>query len=344
MTGGCVAAVAAWVVLALATCAEAAERVSVAVNRLSAGAPLYIAKEKDFFAQEGLQASLTHLTSSQMVGLAVASGDVQFGMTAITAGIYTMAAKGGLKMIAGGYEEHPGFHGVALVANRAAYEGGLKGPADLAGRRIAITAVGSGSHNQLARLARKYGFKYEDMQLLPLQTLVNEMSAVKGGQVDATPVPATLAKELEDSGAGKIIAWMGDEVPTQFGGLFATPATIEKHRGLVARFVRAYVRAIQYYDQAFQRRGPDGTLVKGDNYDEAIRIISQHTGEPPAALAAALPYFHPQARLEVEDVAEQIEVYKALGLVDAGLGAEAVLDRSFVPAGKLAPRQDAAPQ
>src|SRR5262249_27690740 len=133
----------------------------------------------------------------------------------------------------------------------------VRGPADLAGRRIAITAVGSGSHNQLARLARKYGFKYEDMQLLPLQTLVNEMSAVKGGQVDATPVPATLAKELEDSGAGKIIAWMGDEVPTQFGGLFATPATIEKHRGLVARFVRAYVRAIQYYDQAFQRRGPD---------------------------------------------------------------------------------------
>jgi len=334
MTGGCVAAVAAWVVLALATCAEAAERVSVAVNRLSAGAPLYIAKEKDFFAQEGLQASLTHLTSSQMVGLAVASGDVQFGMTAITAGIYTMAAKGGLKMIAGGYEEHPGFHGVALVANRAAYEGGLKGPADLAGRRIAITAVGSGSHNQLARLARKYGFKYEDMQLLPLQTLVNEMSAVKGGQVDATPVPATLAKELEDSGAGKIIAWMGDEVPTQFGGLFAAPGTIARERDLAKRFVRAYVNAIGLYDRAFQRPGADGRPVKGEGADELIRIISEHTGEAPSSLAVALPYFDPEARLKVEDIAEQIAVYRALRLVGPALEVDTVLDRSFVPAGR----------
>ena len=130
--------------------------------------------------------------------------------------------------------------------------------------------------------------------------------------------------------------WMGDEVPTQFGGLFATPQTVEKRRALVARFVRAYVKAIEYYDAAVQRRDADGRAIRGENYDDVIRIVAQHTGEPPAALAAALPYFNPAARLQVDDIAEQIDIYKALGLVDAMLAADAVTDRSFVPVGKIA--------
>jgi NitT/TauT family transport system substrate-binding protein len=308
------------------------EKVSVGVNRLSAGAPLYIAKEKGFFAEQDIDVDLSHLTSAQTIGLAVASGDVRFGMTAVSAGIYTMAAKGQLKMIAGGYEERPGFRGVALVASKAAYERGLRSPADLKGKRIAITAVGSGSHNQLARLAHKYAFSPDDMQLLELHTLANEVSAVKSSQVDATLLPATLARELEDSGAARIIVWMGDEIPTQFGGVFATPETIDKRRGLTTRFVRAYVKALQYYTHAFQRRDEGGKAIRGETYDEAIKIVSQHTGESPAALATTLPYFDPEGGIAADDLAEQIEIYRALRLVDATVDLNAVIDRSFVRA------------
>lgn len=325
---------AAVLCMASMSAARAADKVIAAVNRLSAGAPLYIAIEKGFFAEEGLDVTLLHLTSSQAIGLAVVAGDAQFGMTAITAGIYTMAGKGGLKMIAGGYEEYPGFHGVALVVNKAAYDRGFTRPADLAGKKVAITAVGSGSQNQLARLARKYHFDYAAMHIVPVQTLSNEVSALKGGQVDATPVPATLAKQLDDSGAGKIIAWMGDEIPTQFGGIFASPETIAKRRALAERFLRAYVKAIKAYDRAFQQRGPDRHLVRGDDYAALIDIISQHTGQKRESLEVALPYFDPQARLHVDDIAEQIDVYKSLKLVDQHLNADLVVDRSFVPTAK----------
>jgi NitT/TauT family transport system substrate-binding protein len=323
--------------LLAASAAQAADKIVAAGNRLSAIAPLYIGVDKGLFAAQGLDVSLVHLTSSQEIALAVVSGSAQFGMTAITAGIYTLAGKGGLKMIAGGYEEHPGFHGVAIVASKAAYDRGLKTPADLAGKKIAITAVGNGSQNQLARLARKYGFKYEDMQLQPLQTLGNEVSAVKGGQVDATTIPATLAQQVEDSGAGKIIAWLGDEVPTQFGGIFASPDTIANHRDVATRFLRAYVQAIKAYDLAFQHTGPDGKLAKGAGYDDLIAIIAQHTGEPRASLELALPYFDPDARLAPDDIAEQIAVYKSLKLVDQSLTVDAVIDRSFIPSGKAPP-------
>jgi NitT/TauT family transport system substrate-binding protein len=314
--------------------AFAADKVLVAGNRLAAIAPLYIAMEKGLFADEGLEVSLVRLSSATDIATAVTSGSVQFGMSAFSADIYSLAGKGGLKVIAGGSEECPGFHGVALVANKRAYDWGLKKPTDLVGRRVAITAIGSSSHNQLIRLAKKYGFKFQDIQVVPLQTLANEVSAIKSGHVDLGPLPAILAKEVEASGDGKIIAWMGDEVPTQYGGVFAAPGTISGNRGSVAGFVRAYGKAVAMYDRAFQQRAPDGTPIRGEMYDDLLGIIAERTGETRAALAVALPYFDPRARLVVEDMAEQIDVYKSLKLVDRALNVEVVLDRSFVAAEK----------
>jgi len=66
-------------------------------------------------------------------------------------------------------------------------------------------------------------------------------------------------------------------------------------------------------------QGPDGKSIKGEHYDELIKIVAQRTGETPASLAAALPYFNPEARLQVDDIAEQIDVYKSLKLVDQAL-------------------------
>ena len=100
--------------LCAVTSAQATDKVVAAGNRLSAIAPLYIAIEKGMFAAERLEVSLVHLTSATEIGAGIASGSAQFGMTAFSAGIYTLAGKGALRVIAGGYEEYPGFHGVAL--------------------------------------------------------------------------------------------------------------------------------------------------------------------------------------------------------------------------------------
>ena len=236
------------------------------------------------------------------------------------------------------WRAYGGTTGVALVVNMAAYERGFTSLSDLPGKRVGITAIGSGSHNQLARIAARYQFGIDAMQLVPLQTLDNEMSAVTGGQVDAAMLPATLAMRLEANRYAVIIAWMGDVAPTQFGGVFATPATLDKRLGVSVRFVAAYTQATAYYDRAFQRRIRVGTEIrqlKGDNYDEALNIISMYTGEPPAALAGALPYFDPDASLKLDNIALQIAVYQQLGQIDPTLTTDMVVVRSFVPTGQF---------
>jgi NitT/TauT family transport system substrate-binding protein len=313
---------------------RAADKLVVAVNKLSAGSPLYIARAKGFFAEEGLDVSLLHSTSAQTIGLAVASGDAPIGMTALTAGIYTIAGKGGMKIVAGGYEEMPGFKGLALLFNTAVYERGKRKPSDLAGMKVGTTQAGSPQENQLARLAKKHGFNYGDMTVVPLQTLPNIVSAIKGGQIDATSVPATLAVQIEKSGAAKIVAWMADEVPGQIGGIFANPGTMSQNPELVTRFLRAYIKAIRFYDRAFQQKGADGKPIKGDNYDETLKIIADYLEEPAAQVEEGLPYFNPDARLATADLAEQIEAWKSIKQLEPSISLDKVLDPAFLTAAK----------
>ena len=313
-----------------ATQAAAADKLVVAVNKLSAGSPLYIARAKGVFAEQNLDVSLLHATSAQTIGLAVASGDAPIGMTALTAGIYTIAGKGAMKIVAGGYEEMPGFKGLALLYNRAVYEAGKRKPSDLAGMKVGTTQTGSPQENQLARLAKKHGFNYADMTVVPLQTLPNLVSAIKGGQIDATSVPATLAVQIENSGAAKIIAWMADEVPGQIGGIFANTATMTQHPDIVVRFLRAYIKAIRYYDRAFQQKDASGKPVKGENYDETLKIIADYLEEPAATVEAGLPYFNPDARLATDDLRQQIDAWQSIKQLDAALSLDKVLDPRFL--------------
>ncbi|WP_180268240.1 ABC transporter substrate-binding protein, partial [Staphylococcus epidermidis] len=87
----------------------AVDKVLVAGSRLAAVAPLYIAMDKGLFAEQGLEVSLVQLPSVSDIASAVTSGSVQFGMSALSADIYSRAGRGDLKVIAGGSEECPGF-------------------------------------------------------------------------------------------------------------------------------------------------------------------------------------------------------------------------------------------
>lgn len=315
--------------------AAAADRITVAVNKLSAGSPLYIGRAKGYFADEGLEVGLLHSTSAQTIGLAVASGDAQLGMTAFTAGIFAIAGGGKIKIVAGGYEEAKGFKGLAILANNAAYEAGLRKPADLKGKKIGSTQTGSPMEHQIVRVGKQHGYAFGEVTFVRMQTLGNLVSALKGGQVDATALPATLAVGVDKAGAAKIIAWMADEVPGQLGGIFANATTMSQNRDLVLRFLRAYIRSIRHYDAAFQHKGPDGAPKRGAAYDETLKIIADYLEEPPAQVAAGLPYFNPNARLTTADIAEQIEVWHAMKLLDPAVSVDKVADGALLAAASV---------
>src|SRR6266436_2144418 len=80
--------------------AVAQEKVPVGVLRFVSSGPLFVAVEKGYFKQEGLDLDLKFFDAAQPIAVAVVTGDADFGLTAFTAGLFNLAGKGGLKIIA----------------------------------------------------------------------------------------------------------------------------------------------------------------------------------------------------------------------------------------------------
>ena len=65
-------------------------------------APLYIAMERGYFRDNGLDATFRFFEAAQPIAAAAVAGDIDLGITALTGGFYSLAGRGVLKVIGGG--------------------------------------------------------------------------------------------------------------------------------------------------------------------------------------------------------------------------------------------------
>jgi len=334
MPGRHLATVALAVALSLAaTLAAAADKVAVAALAFVSSAPIFIAKERGYFADQGLDVELKFFEAAQPVALAVVSGDADFGITGLTGGFYNLAAKGALKIIASQSREEPGFDFVAYVVSDKAWDAGFRSVGQFPGHVVAITQVGSTFHYNLGKLAEKRGFKLEALSLKPLQSIPNVVAALKGNQVDAALLPTNIALGLERQSAGHIIGYVWQETPWQLGALFTSTKLDTGKRDLVQRFVRAYQRATADYADAFQERDAQGKRVFGAKADALVPIIQKYVqpAPTPEQVLASVSFIDPEGRLKVQDIYDQVAWYKKMGMVDASADVKSMLDLSYIP-------------
>ena len=304
-------------------------RATIALLRLSSSGPIFIAQEKGWFKDAGLELTLKDFQAAAQVPLAVVSGDADLGVTAFTAGFFNLAAKGGLIVVAAQSAERPGYQLNVIGVTNAAWDAGVRSVKDLVGKRVAVTTVGSSVHYSLEVVARKHGVDTKGLTVVPLQSIPNMVAAFKGGQVDAAVFPITTFRQVEAEGNGKPIAYVGDEVPWQLGAVFTSPKTIAERRPVVEKFIAGYKRGAQAYHEAFGKR-ENGKLVPGPNYDEMIGILSNVLKQPPALVAAGLPYIDPEGRLDVGDIYKQVAFWQSTGQVSRDSDPKSFIDLSFV--------------
>ena len=128
--GLAVAAVGAVVGVGLVTQpVQAADAVKVGVLRFVSSGGLFLAKENGYFVAEGLDVDLVFFEAAQPIAVAVASGDVSFGITGITGGSLNLAGKGALKIVASQGAERKGYKGNAILVSNEAYARGKIGRA-----------------------------------------------------------------------------------------------------------------------------------------------------------------------------------------------------------------------
>lgn len=311
--------------------AEEAAKAQIGVLRLSSSAPVFIAQDKGYFRDAGLDIELKFFDAAQPIAVATTSGDVDFGITAFTAGLYNLAGKGTLKVIGGMSRERPGYPLIGYFASNNAYAAGLKTPKDLAGKRVAVTQVGSSFHYSLGLLADKYGFKLADVKIVPLQSLSNAAAALKGETVDAALLPVSTARKLMDEGGAKLLGWVGDETPWQLGAVFASPKTVA-NKALVTKLLGALAKADREYHDVILAAIKDGKAPVDDKTKPLLEIIAKYTNLPVAQVVGNCAYIDPDGRLDVKNVDNQIKWLQEQGFVDKGFDADAIIAKQFVKA------------
>lgn len=306
-------------------------KAKIGVLRLSSSAPVFIAQDKGYFKEAGLDIELKFLDAAQPIAVATASGDVDFGVTAFTAGLYNLAGKGALKVIGGMSREKAGYPLIGYFASNNAYAGGLKTPKDLAGKRIAVTQTGSSFHYSLGLLADKYGFKLADIKVLPMQSLSNAAAALKGETVDAALLPVSTARKLIDDGGARLLGWVGDETPWQLGAVFASPKALG-NKPLVTKLLAALARADREYHEVILASIKDGKADINDRTRPLLEIIAGYTNLQVAQVVGNCAYIDPDGKLDVSNVANQIAWMQEQGFVDKGFGVDAIIAKEFVRA------------
>ena len=309
--------------------AEDALKAKVGVLRLSSSAPVFIAQDKGYFREMGLDIELKFFDAAQPIAVATASGDIDFGVTAFTAGLFNLAGKGALKVIGGMSREKAGYPLIGYFASNNAYATGLKTPKDLAGKRVAVTQVGSSFHYSLGLLADKYGFRLADVKVLPLQSLSNAAAALKGETVDAALLPVSTARILMDSGGAKFLGWVGDETPWQLGAVFASPKALTSD-ALVTKLLAALVRADREYHDVILASVKDGKADINDKTRPLLEIIARYTNLPVEQVVGNCAYVDPAGKLDVGNVANQIIWLQEQGFVDKGFSADAIVASKYV--------------
>ncbi len=316
--------------------ARAADKLVVGALRFTSHSPSFIAFERGYFRDAGLDVEFRFFQAAQPMAVAIASGDVDVGVTAVTAGLFSLAEKGAVKIVGGALHEDPKIDGSAILASMKAWEAGLKTPADIKGHSFAITQAGSSFHYMLSRVARKEGFSLKDVRLVPLHKVGAIIGALKSGQVDSWIIVPHIAKALDGAKKAKIIGWVNRYAPDyQVTVITASAKNLKDSPEKIRRFLKAFSKGAADFNA--------GLVDKTKGEEEARALVELihkyvYASKPLEKAAKSIRNgamrISPDARLDLASLKDQLEWFKAQGMVRPSVGIGMLVDPAFVKAGK----------
>jgi NitT/TauT family transport system substrate-binding protein len=312
--------------------AASAEPIKVGILSLTSHSPSIIAEGKGYFDEAGLEVEFVPFQAAQPMAVAIASGDVDFGLTAMTAGLVSLAERGAVKIIGGALQETPEIEGQKILVSKAAHEAGVTTPADLEGKRFGITTAGSSFHYMAHKIADKEGFERSTMELVPLNGVPAVIASLRSGQIDAWSIVPNIANGLVKSGDVFEIGTIADYVDGyQVTTVFTSTEIAENNGELAENFLAAFSKGAADYNAAFV----DKTMSEDDSA-EIVAMIHEwvYTDRPLAdadpAIRAGAMRINENAKLNVASIEDQLEWFKSENLVPQDASIENLVDTSFV--------------
>ena len=227
---------------------EPAMTVDLGVRPFLTSAPLYIALEEGYFADEGLDVRVHQLAGHSATSLVLLEhGDIDVVTGSIFLGLFNAINEGsGIRIVADkGHFERGGCSPYALVARRD-LAGTLRSPASVRGLRIDINPSLVEGYFVETWLGRG-GLSLDDLDVRAMP-LPARHDAMNRGLLDlSTTSEPWLSRLLADG--HEVVVSAGEIVPgMQYGLLLFGPELLVERREAGRRFINGYLRGVRQYN------------------------------------------------------------------------------------------------
>jgi NitT/TauT family transport system substrate-binding protein len=248
--------------------------------------PVDVGIAQGLFAGQGLDIEVADLGGDAKIQQALVAGSIDIGLGSGPG--MAFLAKGSPAIAVAAFAGPPRNIAAIVLADSP-----IRTVADLKGKVIAVSTVGSLSDWLARQMAIQEGWGRSGIQTAPLGAIPASIAALKAKQVDAVVLSTEVGFALEERNEGRVLVSMDRYAPDFITHVvFAQKSSVASNPGLMQRFLKAFFAAI-----AFMKTHKDETTVvaervlhqspavAGRNYDFEIGMLLDDGRFDPKAVA-----------------------------------------------------------
>jgi NitT/TauT family transport system substrate-binding protein len=297
--------------------AGAAEKLKVgkAVPEAFSFVPLDIGMKKGFFQKHGIEAeSIAFAGDAKMQqAMAADSIDLALGSGPAMAFIVKGAPVKAIAAMAG-----PPLLLTLVVRN----DGTVKNVADLKGKRVSVSTVGSLTYWLVSETARQQGWGPDGIQIAPMGATQPQIAALKRKEIDGMVTDISTALALEQAGDMRILMRFGDIVKDfHIHVIFATNKDIGEKPDALRNFLKGWFETI-----AFMRAN------KAETVAIAKDVINKDADITARTYDALMPMFSDDGKFNQKALAVLAKSYVELKVLDHEPDPKQLYTEAFLPA------------
>lgn len=199
---------------------------------------MFMAQQEGLFKKNGLDVEMIHIPSSSRGIQAILAGEIAFSFMDGSNATQATLKGANIVLIAAGTNRQV----FSLMAKAE-----FKRIADLKGKKIGITRVGSSTHTSALYALTSAGLKGSDYQLLPLLEVPNIFTALAAGQIDAGVMSPPTNARAKKAGFVELMN-IAKEGPEFVSVAIGTSRNyVKANEEIVRRVVRSYAEGIQAF-------------------------------------------------------------------------------------------------
>ena len=282
---------------------DGATEVTFGYTPVSVFAPVFVAYEKGYFAEQGLDVTLEPLAGGSDMVLLTATGDMDFGIGGVGPAYWNAASQDlGVEIIAPGHSEGSPVASPLMISKKACEDGTITSVADLAGKKVAVNSPGA-TEIWLDTALETGGLSIEDVDL-QYMSFPDAVVALESGALDAAIIGEPLATKAEQDGfAVRLLA----DFPIQH----LQPTVVFGNQQWMADNPDAATGIVAGYLQASR------DLTENFNDPVNLAIIEKYTGVPAQLIAESVkPVYSTDGTLNLESFTILQTFFRERGLLD----------------------------